>query len=295
MSRCYLLSLRCMAKEKQQQSRSGKSHFKIPSKYRLTFVNENKLTKVWSVRMSKKRIAISLIIILIAVVCVGAIIISFTPLRTLLPGYLKNTERREYLEANARIDSLLNVVALNNRYIDNLNNILAGEIDVDSLMIAPIDPQPLDTALLIGPSEQEKAFVAAYTAHEGFSIENATTVLPDAPAFVTPIREAILRPTGRPTAPAFEVTEDKVGIFAIARATVADTFDSPDRGVVLLLQHPDGYLSIYEGLKNVNFKAGDKVASGARIGTFVRDAGHDFGFTLMRDGTRLKPTEYIQF
>ena len=70
---------------------------------------------------------IGLIVVAILSVIVG------TPVKNLLPGYLKTEERIEMVDKILRVDSLAAEVQRRDAYIKNLASILTGEIKIDSI------------------------------------------------------------------------------------------------------------------------------------------------------------------
>lgn len=280
-------------------SKDKKIKFKTIPRYRLTFVNENKLNQIWSIKFSRTKVIIVSAIIVFSIISLGIMLISFTPLSEFLPGYLRKTERREFIEATERIDSLRNIVAINDMYITNLHDILSGDVDIDSLRNDPTYFVGLDTAALLSPSPEERAFVEQYSRHEGFSIDSTSVVLPEAPVFVTPVRDVVVKQGRTPTSVTFNIDSKRADVFAIARGSVVDIYETATDGdtktIAVIIQHPDGYLTRYENLSNVHVKPGQSITSGQKIGIYANSATSPFGFSLYRDGIQLNPVSYIPF
>lgn len=280
-------------------SKDKKIKFKTIPRYRLTFVNENKLNQIWSIKFSRTKVIIVSAIIVFSIFSLGIMLISFTPLSEFLPGYLRKTERREFIEATERIDSLRNIVAINDMYITNLHDILSGNVDIDSLRNDPTNFVGLDTAALLSPSPEERAFVEQYSRHEGFSIDSTSVVLPEAPVFVTPVRDVVVKQGRTPTSVTFNIDSKRADVFAIARGSVVDIYETATDGdtktIAVIIQHPDGYLTRYENLSNVHVKPGQSITSGQKIGIYTNSATSPFGFSLYRDGIQLNPVSYIPF
>ncbi len=283
----------------ETMNKNKKVKFKTIPRYRLTFVNENMLNQIWSIKFSRPKVIIVSAIIVFSIISLGIMLISFTPLRGFLPGYLRNTERREFIAATERIDSLRNVVAINDMYITNLHDIISGNVNIDSLRNVPTNFVGLDTAALLSPSAEERAFVEQYSRHEGFSIDSTSVVLPEAPAFVAPVRNAVVVQGRTPASVSFSIDSQHTDVFAIARGCVIDVYETAaDEGKkrsVVIIQHPDGYLSRYENLSNVHVRRGRSITSGQKIGNYAVLDKFPFGFTLHRDGIPLNPINYIPF
>lgn len=279
----------------EDNSRKHHKMFKTPKRYRLSLYNENSLNRVWTFTMGRKRLLLLIVIIVLAIFSMGMMIVSFTPIRTLLPGYLRTEERTEVLSASSRIDSLAAAAAARSAYIDNISDILEGKINPDSLLSTSTESVEPDTASLMQKSPEEIEFVRMYSEREGFVLNDEQPVLAEAPAFVPPINGARVIADDNPASPQIMVLEEKNGIFAIGRGTVVEKYNAPDGSFVVLIQHPDGYLSRYTGLTRVSPKVGAVLVQGARIGTYDRNAAVPFKFELYRDGVALHPLDYIPF
>ena len=75
-------------------------------KYKLTIINENTLEEVLGLHVSKLNGLSVLLSVFAVLFLIAALIVSFTPLRNYLPGYM-NSEVRKQIVVNAlRADSL---------------------------------------------------------------------------------------------------------------------------------------------------------------------------------------------
>ena len=105
----------------------------IKFKYKLTIINENTLEEVVELRVSKLNGLPVLLSVLTFLFVIAAVIITFTPLRNYLPGYM-NSELRTQVVTNAlRADSLEEALARQNHYIMNIRDILSGEVKADTV------------------------------------------------------------------------------------------------------------------------------------------------------------------
>ena len=79
-------------------------------KYKLTIHNENKLKNVLGFYISPLWVILSLFFSFLLVAGVLYLIVVFTPVGNLLPGYMNETTKENLISNNIRIDSLLNEV-----------------------------------------------------------------------------------------------------------------------------------------------------------------------------------------
>ena len=100
-------------------------------KYKLTITNENTLEEVVGIHVSKLN-GVSILLSAVTVIFfIAAMIVSFTPLRNYLPGYM-NSEVREQIVLNAlRADSLQQMLVRQQMYIMNIQDIIRGNVKVD--------------------------------------------------------------------------------------------------------------------------------------------------------------------
>lgn len=278
--------------------------FKTPKRYRLSLVNENGLNRIWTVKMGHKSLILLLSVAVLAVFSAGVMLISLSPLRTLLPGYLSGSERRHLLQVDAQADSLVRQMEIYGRYLDNVTAIMAGDVAPDSMMTvsghnsvpdsAAMAALP-DSVTLAGRGAAESEFVRMYSERENFILEDHQPLLAEAPLFVPPVRDAMVIAGDNPTVPMIEVTENVTGVYAINRGTVVDQYMDDDNRYVVIIQHPDGYLSRYSGLSRLYTRVGVSIDADSRIGQYKRDYNHPLQFELRRDGQALRPLDYIPF
>lgn len=278
--------------------------FKTSKRYRLSLFNENSLNRIWTVKMGHKCLILLITVSLLAVFSAGVMLISLTPLRTFLPGYLTGSERRHLLQVDARADSLARQLAIYDSYLGNVSAIMTGDIAPDSMMTAAdrssvsdslmVASLP-DTLALTGGGVAESEFVRMYSERENFILEDRQPLLAEAPLFVPPVKNAMVTAGDNPVVPQIEVSEDVAGVYAINRGTVVDQYLDGDKGYVVIIQHPDGYLSRYSGISRIYTRTGVAIDADSRIGQYRRNDKVPLRFELRRDGQALRPLDYIPF
>lgn len=277
--------------------------FKTPKRYRLSLYNENSLNRIWTVKMGRKRLIIFITVAALALFGGGMMLISMTPLRTFLPGYLSGIERHRLLKVDERADSLALRLEIYGKYLDNVAAIMTGNVSPDSMMTVPdvaltLDSSAIvrpDSIALVGRSAVESEFVRMYSERENFVLDDRQELLAEAPLFVPPVKDAMVTPGSDPTIPVIEVSENETGVHAINRGTVVDQYRSADGSYVVIIQHPDGYLSRYSGLTRIFTRVGVNIDADSRIGQYVKNSRTPLKFELRRDGQALQPLDYIPF
>ena len=128
-------------------------------KYRLTIHNENKLENVLGFYISPLWVILSLFFSFLLVVGVLYLVIIFTPVGSMLPGYVNKGEKDKIISNNLRVDSLMHEIEKQDAYLANIRAIMSGDITLDSLKNSP---QPVSN----------KDFSTATTALEAEFVKN---------------------------------------------------------------------------------------------------------------------------
>ena len=92
---------------------------KIKKRYRLIVTDESRLQDVWSLRLTTRRGILLSVGVVLAAVVLAAVLIMVTPLRSLLPGYMKEHQRADFIEALLKLDSLQNEYDRNQAFLRN--------------------------------------------------------------------------------------------------------------------------------------------------------------------------------
>lgn len=286
----FLLILHIMAKKKDRDKAPNErryvARYRNPARFRLDFIKENTLNRVWSLRMTRSRV----VIVSIAVVAsVGALlwaIIAFTPLRGYLPGALRGDLRGRYVETSLRVDSLEERMRVQNQWLTNLRAVLSGDVS-DSINV--YDVQPLAIAdTLVAASEAERRFVRQYEEQERFNLSVLAPLAADGMVFVSPVAPTATV-TGSPTG--MTVTGSRgMPLSAVYRGTVVSVVTSSAGTTTLTVQHPNDFITVYTGLGDVFVNKGSRVSAGQRLGHAASSVA---AIEMWHNGSELNPAEYI--
>lgn len=277
----------------------------IKFKYRLTIVNENTLEEVLAIYVSKLS-GLSLIISLLLILFLfTSLLMVFTPLRNYLPGYMSNELRATIVENALRADSLEQVTEQQRQYVMNIQDLLAGRVNMDSVQtMADIDSlreMPVD--MLQEATELEKQYRLQYEEDERYNLT--------APRMVTTDTDGLkfYRPTRGIISSIFDIENKHYGVdiaanpnesvLATLEGTVLWNAYSLETGYVIALQHKKGLVSIYKHCGALLKEQGELVKAGEAIGlvgtTGVHSNGPHLHFELWNKGEALNPEKYIVF
>lgn len=285
-----------MAENEEQKKKKKEHHsFKTPSRFRLSFINENRFNTIWTIRFSRLKVVIAVCIILLAITSMVSMLILLTPVRTLLPGYLKESQRQQLIENSMRVDSLLMRTSLNTSYLNNLQRVFKSPGDTVSIR----QPSRTDTVMevdsLLPASDLEKEFVRRYDEQEKFNIKVLSAIAADGIYFFPPAAGTYEIKHGDSNALSSAIIcAPATPITAVLPGTVVDCHPTGNGTYTALIQHANGFLSKYSGLGNLLVDRGAKVDGGGAIGHCRNgEAALPVTIELWHDGTKLNPADYL--
>ena len=270
-------------------------------KYKLTIINENTLEEIVGIHVSKLNGVSVLLSAVTVIFLIASLIIVFTPLRNYLPGYM-NTEIREQVVTNAlRADSLQWLLDRQRMYIMNIQDIISGNIKVDSVYSIDSSTEAR-TEELMARTQAEEEFRKQYEETERY---NLTTI--DNAQAVTGL--IFFRPTRGMVSSEFDANQKHFGIDIAAspNESVLATLDgtvilatyTADTGYVIQVQHSQNLVSVYKHCGSLLKKVGDSVKAGEAIAlvgnTGEKTTGPHLHFEIWNRGRALDPSKYIVF
>jgi len=275
---------------------------KMRFKYKLSFLNENTLEEVFALRLSRLSGLLTLLAFAVFLITLTAIVIIKTPIRNYLPGYLDSEIRRDIIVNALRTDSLQQQLVVQSKYLDNVNALLRGDMQVDQ--VYKIDSVTNGSTVNLEKSKQTADFVRNYEDEEKYNLDAtrpASQPRPDVVFFYKPVKGIISSP--------FSLQEKHYGIdiaatpkesvLATMKGTVFYAGFDPNFGYVIQIQHPNGFISIYKHNAILLKKEGDTVDSGeviALVGnTGSLSTGDHLHFELWYRGKPVDPRDYINF
>ena len=276
----------------------------IKFKYRLTITNENTLEEVASLYVSKLN-GISVLLFTLAILfLIAALIVSFTPLRNYLPGYMNSEVREQVVDNALRADSLLRVLERQNMYVMNIQDIFSGNIQTDTV-------QSMDSLTILREdslmerTQREEAFRKKYEEAEKYNLTNlAARTDADGLIFYRPAQGIVARPFDPEAGHrGTDIAAQPDGsILATLDGTVLLSAYTAEDGHVLILQHTQDFISVYKHCGSLFKAEGDAVKGGEAIALMEgKKDGQDNGsgthlhFELWHRGKAVNPELYIVF
>lgn len=274
----------------------------IKFKYKVTIFNENTLEEIVGIHVSKLNGISVLLSTLTILFFFAALVIAFTPLRNYLPGYMNSEVRAQVVDNALRVDSLQKLVDRQNLYIMNIQDIFRGEVKTDTV-------QSIDSLTLLREdslmerTQRETEFRRQYEETEKYNLTTLTQQQQtQGLIFYRPIRGMISRP--------FKTEEHHLGtdiaaspgesVLATLDGTVILSSYTAETGYLIMVQHNQGFISVYKHCGSLLKKEGETVKGGEAIALVGNTSGKDddgphLHFELWMHGRALDAEKYVTF
>lgn len=269
----------------------------------MVLLNEETFEEVGNMRLTRLNLIALVGILLILLVAITYVLIAFTNIRELIPGY-PDASMRQHIRTNAmKLDSLEYEQSVRDQYFDNLNRIISGEIPemymndtsgmVDSYDINFI--RSSNDSLLRQQVEAEEQFrLSVLDDSQGSRNLNDMH-------FFTPVK-GIITGSFSPADGHFGVdlvAEPNEPVKAALDGTVTMSTWTLETGYVIQIQHDYELLSVYKHNATLFKSVGEKVAAGDAIAIVGNSGelttGPHLHFELWHDRVPLDPVDYIVF
>lgn len=262
-------------------------------KYRLAMLDDVTLREVFHIRVSWLGAVSVITITLLALIVLLSVLIVYTPIRNILPGYSESL-RQQLIQESARVDSLQGSLTLQRQYLDVIKQLTAGDIQSDS--VQSLDSlQRVEQARILeeGRHEVTEAFMTQYEQKERDRL-----LLFEAPSGQTmqqlyrPVRGAVMvsaRPDLHLYATSIATTKNE-SVLAVMRGRIVHVQRAEDNTFTLVLQQAQ-YLTIYRGIPKALKQQGVAVEAGEAIG--VMDGEHNVEIELWDAGKFVNIEEVI--
>ena len=291
---------------------------KLKSKYKLAVFNEQSYQEVLVVRLSRLNVFTFIGLSAILLIAMVILLIAFTGLKEYIPGYPDPNQRLLIVRNAERVDSLVLEIEKRNKFIENMQLIISGEVPQDDDQSAlseettggdlsedGVDDSAGWRAIEFTKSEEDSVFRALVEQEEQFSssqhIPNDMNPLLENTFFFPPLEGMVVNKFGNPkghfgvdivAGPGARVSAIMDGVVIFSGWTV-------ETGYVIQIQHANNFISMYKHnerlLKSTgeHVKAGEAIASVGNSGELT--TGPHLHFELWHNGIPLDPQEYISF
>jgi len=101
---------------------------RLQNRYRLVVMNDDTYEEVVTFKLSRMSVYVTLSTIFVLLTGLTVALIVFTPLRLYIPGYGDVNATKELRELKMKTDSLEQAVRYKEQYLDNIRNVLQGNV-----------------------------------------------------------------------------------------------------------------------------------------------------------------------
>lgn len=264
-------------------------------KHKLSFTNDTTYDEKWSLKVSSMNLWMLLILYSILLIIGVVMLIKFTSLSGIFGegGDLVQTEQVN--ENRSSLDSLKKQAESTQMYLDDLRRILLDQPFDDSLGSGTNDSIFRNYQANFQKSEED-SLLRIKVENEGKPKVNL-----EYDFFFAPVKGTISKSFNYQTRHygVDVVTENEAPIKSCLEGTVIYASWTPDDGELIMVQHNNGFISVYKHCSSLLKKLGDRVQSGDPIGLVGNSGKHTTGphlhFELWKSGVPLNPQDFINF
>ncbi len=280
----------------------GRIRQKLFNKYRLVVLNEDTFEEKLTFKLTRLNVFIFGGLFSIILIVSTIFLIAFTPLKEYIPGYSSTKLRNQASDLVYKVDSLEQVLSVNNLYIQSVKELLTGKIsevqfDKDSVLQSiQYDKDSID----LNPSSSDLEFRQDVETTDRYSIFAEATKNADV-VFFAPVAGTLsdgydLQKKHFAVDIAVEMNTP---VKSVADGTVIFAEWTAQTGHVIIVKHSGGYTSIYKHNTALHKQQGDLVKSGEVIAsagdTGELSTGPHLHFELWSEGYPVNPLNFIDF
>ncbi len=277
---------------------------KLRDKYRLIIYNDVTFKEVFQLRLSRLNLFIITSFIAIFLVAITVVIIAFSPLKELIPGYPEAHLRRTIIDNALTVDSLKKEISLRNKYLANIQKLVSGEspqaISKNDVLLKSDNSQKArfknlrkDSLFRMQIEKQEKYNIVTSNNNKQKDISQFL--------FFPPLKGMITN--------SFNIHNHHYGtdIVSAGSNTVKAILDgivimntwTIETGYVIQIQHKHNLISVYKHNADLLKNTGEHVEAGEIIAIVGNSGelttGPHLHFELWHDGHPVDPEVYIDF
>ena len=315
--------------EIKERFRESRQHLKaeMRRKHRFVVMDSETFREKWSFQLTGINLFVTIGISMIVLVVLTSLLIAFTSLREFIPGYMRGEIMEQAYENTRMLDSLEHVLNQQEMQLENIKMAIGG----GQLPTEDDYRRTTDTNTKVKPGEYTHSKADSILREEvenadqyqvkpskinklankknqnnspSFSSRtesSATGSTPSILPFFTPLHGKTIEP--------FNEKNNHFGtdvsgaenstLKSIYSGTVLLASFSPDNNYIIVIQHPNNYISVYKHCGSLLKRAGDAVRAGEPIaflgsGSSKTKKPH-LHFELWYNGKPINPESYVNF
>lgn len=266
-------------------------------KYRITVEDESHLTEVVTMRTTRLRMVAIAVAWTVVSFIVSGVIIALTPLRTLLPGYMKESQRSATEEGLLRLDSLMQAYEENEKFVSNFMTVIDTErTPADSTAVRLVSRE-LTSDSLSTATPLEQKFVNGMEESERFNISVLAPLAADGISFSPVTTEGVFTSASRTSTTGEVILSPDESVHSVADGAVIAIYKSTTGpGHTIIVQHVRGFVTAYGHTGTPLVGIGDQVNSGQTLAmppTADSRGARRITVSMWHNGTTLVPYDYL--
>lgn len=266
-------------------------------RYKITIEDESHLTQIASRHFRVAVVCVVVLLLMCVMLVAAGAIIAYTPLRTLLPGYLKESQRTETEESLMRLDSLMAQYDMNKAYIDNFLKVIDTDRQPGDSVAMPDNLHELTPDSLMQPSEAEKKFVSQMEERERFNISVLAPLAAESMIFYPITGDGVFAKESATSKEGVILLPRDENVMCAADGSVLAKYYSPkDNGYVVVIQHNRGFVTSYSHVGTPMVETGEQVNAGQMIAMAPKPDSKGtrrFAVRMWHNGLPIVPFEYL--
>ena len=101
---------------------------RLRNRYRLIILNEDNYEELVTFKLNRVSVYVALCTLFVVLVGLTVALIAFTPLKLYIPGFGDAKQAKEYQQLKVRADSIEKTLIYKQKFIDNIEKVLKGEM-----------------------------------------------------------------------------------------------------------------------------------------------------------------------
>lgn len=276
----------------------------MAKKYRFSIFNDTTHEEIFAFRAYGVFSILTIVLVVIFLIGSVTLLISFTSLRELIPGYPSAQSRQDLIQNAIKIDSLQNEINIWRLQLENIQRIVTGQkpLAIDSLLNLQAGA---DTAVAVEGNfaKDDSLLRAAVLREEQFNLTSREQKIEQIEGlhFFPPLKGVVTQEynpaIGHPYID-IAAPENSV-VSATLNGTVIHAGWDDENGYTIQLQHDNNLVSIYKHNSKLLAKTADKVTAGTPVAlvgnTGTLSTAPHLHFELWHRGEPINPAQYINF
>jgi murein DD-endopeptidase MepM/ murein hydrolase activator NlpD len=271
--------------------------------YRLVLRKDETLEEVGSYRLTLLNIYILLSTLVIVAMGLMAVVIFFTPLKRLVPGYAEPTQHPEYIRLSKKMAALDEELTSYKLYYEHFNKLIRQPDSISAPKVA------YTSRVVPGKSEKATGTVMASSSEPLRANSNVPPISSSGPILNLADYRYLMPPISGVISSGFDAETEHIGVDILAphNTPVKAIWDGHvitadwtlETGYTIGIQHSNDMVSFYKHNATLLKRSGAFVRAGEAVAiignTGKMTTGPHLHFELWLQGKPVDPTKYIDF